>query len=116
MGMMHLGKHARSASESLEAFLVPFPLCKAPRLQGVQSYAKGVLTAGKVLHENGLVHRDFRRPNVLSRLGDQDGEVVVIDLEHVGLADRKWEHEPLADWDRMTLDEVIPQLYISLDY
>ena len=90
-------KHFKEFRQSLDD---PEPV------QSVQSYAKGVLMGLSVLHRNGLVHKDLRRSNILSLWGADEGEVVIIDLEHVSVANKLWDHPLLTDWDSKTLNEV----------
>ncbi|KAL3151108.1 hypothetical protein ABBQ38_012975 [Trebouxia sp. C0009 RCD-2024] len=60
--------------------------------------------AAAALHAEGVVMRDFRLPNVLTRHGFE-GEYVVVDMEYAGPDCTEWSLDLLDKWDAGTLNQ-----------
>ena len=72
------------------------------RLQKIRDVAQACCAAAQVLHAAGLVHRDFREPNVVSLA---PGKCMVIDLEMAAEADLVLPADfILTGWDNSTLE------------
>ena len=72
------------------------------RPQDARHVAVACCKAAHVLHEAGVVHSDFRLPNVVWLA---DSHCIVIDLEHARFADEPV-HKQLKDWVDATYDTV----------
>ena len=76
------------------------PVCL--RLQEIRNVGQVCCAAAQVLHDAGLVHRDFREPNVVSLA---PGKFMVIDLEMAAEADQVVPADFILNgWDNSTLD------------
>ena len=74
----------------------------ACRAQDARHVALACCKAARVLHEAGVVHSDFRLPNVVWLA---DNHCMVIDLEHARFADKPVD-KPLTDWVDAAYDKV----------
>ena len=72
---------------------------------GIQRLSHDCCAAAAALHAEGVVMRDFRLPNVLTRHG-VGGDYVVVDMEYAGPDCTEWSLGLLDKWDASTLIQV----------
>ncbi|KAL3147880.1 hypothetical protein ABBQ32_002601 [Trebouxia sp. C0010 RCD-2024] len=80
------------------------PPANPKTLLEIQRLSHDCCAAAAALHAEGVVMRDFRLPNVLTRHG-VEGDYVVVDMEYAGPDCTEWSLDLLDKWDASTLNQ-----------